>query len=287
MSKLIKFNDNLNIKDTIHHSFKPNSMFRTKVIAGHDLKKDKNGVSQLGEVLFEKENMTVLGGALFTLGKVFGVEPPITIDYLNTFMNIANDGVPINESFPKENVVCLFGIGIGGCGDSLTSVKDVKIYEREIFDMIPFRITDEPLLAEEQDKYWFRQLREDGKTAYYLKKFEAVPEIKVLWKDSENDEDGTEVENGVHNTTRTEPIESFVEIILNINKKDVREFFELNGNIEMSRVNSLGLFTGIQGTLADNSIDYKQVQLFSKLNFYNEMLNLAKDLTFIYRIYAS
>jgi len=39
--------------------------------------------------------------------------------------------------------------------------------------------------------------------------------------------------------------------------------------------------------LADNSIDYKQVQLFSKLNFYNEMLNLAKDLTFIYRIYAS
>lgn len=287
MSKPIIFNDNLIVKDKIQCSFKPTSMFKTKIMAGYDLKKDKNGISQLGEVLFETENMTVLGGALFTLAKVFGVEPPLNIESLNSIMNIANDGAPVTDKYSKENVVCLFGVGIGGCGDSLTSVKDVKFYEREIFDMVPFRITEEALTPEEREKYWFRHLREDGKTAYYLKKFDATPEIKVLWKDSEDGEDGTEVENGVHNTTRTEPIETFVEMVLTINKKDIREYFELNGNIEMARINSLGLFTGVRGTLEDGTTDYKEVKLFSKLNFYNEMLNLAKDLIFVYRIYTS
>jgi len=179
MNKPILLNDKLVLNDKIQCSFKPHSLFKTKIIAGHDLMKDKNGVSQLGEVLFEQENMTVLGGALFTLTKLFGVDSPLSIESLNSIMNIANDG-PVPDKFSKDNVVCLFGIGIGGCGDSLTSVKDVKFYEREIMDMIPLRVTEESLTAEEQEKYWFRQTRPDGKTAYYLKKFEAVPEIKVL-----------------------------------------------------------------------------------------------------------
>jgi len=286
MNKPILLNDKLVLNDKIQCSFKPHSLFKTKIIAGHDLMKDKNGVSQLGEVLFEQENMTVLGGALFTLTKLFGVDSPLSIGSLNSIMNIANDG-PVPDKFSKDNVVCLFGIGIGGCGDSLTSVKDVKFYEREIFDMIPFRITDQPLNAEEVQKYWFKKLREDGKTEYYLKTFESQPQIKVLWKDAEGDEDGTEVEAGVHNTNRTEPIETFVELILKINSKDVREYFELNGNIEQARINSIGLFTGIKGTLADGSQDYKQVKMFSKLNINNEMLTLAKDLVIIYRIYTS
>lgn len=286
-------NNNLHISDKLKNDdklafgFKPNSVFRTKIIGGYDLKENEKGINELGEVLFETENQTVLGGALFTLEKVFGVQSPLTVDYLNTIMNIANTGTPISEVYPKENVVCLFGVGTGGCGDSISSVLDVKFQEREIINMVPFRITDTPLLAEEQQQYWFKKLRSDGKTEYYLKKFETTPQIKVLWKDAEGDEDGTEVESGVHNTTRTEPIESFVELVLKVSKKDVREYFELNGNIEQTRINSIGLFTGILGTLGDGSQDYKQVKLFSKLNINNEMLTLAKDLTIIYRIYTS
>jgi hypothetical protein len=209
------------------------------------------------------------------------------VDYLNNIMGIATTGTPITDIYPKENTICLFGVGTGGCGDTVASVKDVKFYEREIFQMVPFRVTDVALSTLEADQYWFKKTQADGKVAYYLKKFEATPQIKVLWKDTEGDEDGTEVEPGVHNTERTEPIESFVEIILKINKKDIREYFELNGNIEQTRINSIGLFTGILGDLGNGEKDFKQVKMFSKLNINNEMLNLAKDLTIIYRIYTS
>ena len=74
---------------------------------------------------------------------------------------------------------------------------------------------------------------------------------------------------------------------LKINKNDIKEWFELNGNIEQTRINTLGLFTGVKSPLGDGTEDYKQVMLFSKLNFHNEMLVSSKELTIIYRIYTS
>jgi len=287
MSDILKLHDKINSNDTLSFEYKPSVLTRTRVIGGYVHFTDKNGISQLGEVLFDEENQIVLGGALFVLEKVFGVQSPLTVDYLNNVMGIANTGTPITDIYPKDNVVCLFGVGTGGCGDSINSVRDVKFYEREIFDMVPFRVTDIALSETDQQKYWFKKVLGNGKTAYYLKNFEASPQIKVLWKDAQGDEDGTEVEAGVHNTTRTEPIESFVEMILKVTKKDIREWFEMNGHIEQTRVNSIGLFTGVKGQLANMSTDYKQVKMFSKLNINNEMLTLSKDLTIIYRIYTS
>ena len=131
-------------------------------------------------------------------------------------------------------------------------------------------------------------MEKDNKTHYYLKTFEQQPVIKALWKDSDDqDEDGSEVEGGVHESTRTEPIETFVEMILKITKKDVRDYFELYGDIEQCRINSIGLFTGAKRNLSDGTTDYQQVKLFSKLNIPNEMLTLKKDLTIVYRIYTN
>lgn len=238
------------------------------------------------EVLFETENQIVLGGALFILEKIFNVPSPITVDYLNNIMGIAAEN-PIEEKYPKNTAVCLFGVGIGGCGDSSLSVVDVNFYEREIFDMVPFRVTDDELNDEDKEKYWFKRKENDGRMSYFLKKFEQDPTIKVLWKDGDEDEDGSEVSSGVHDTARTEPIETFAEMILKITKRDVREYFEINGDIETARINSIGLFTGIKQTLSDGTEDYKQVKLFSKLNIPNEMLVNNKDMTIIYRIYTS
>jgi hypothetical protein len=238
------------------------------------------------EVLFETENQIVLGGALFILEKIFNVPSPITVDYLNNIMGIAAEN-PIEEKYPKNTAVCLFGVGIGGCGDSSLSVVDVNFYEREIFDMVPFRVTDDELNDEDKEKYWFKRKENDGRVSYFLKKFEQNPTIKVLWKDGDEDEDGSEVSSGVHDTARTEPIETFAEMILKITKRDVREYFEINGDIETARINSIGLFTGIKQTLSDGTEDYKQVKLFSKLNIPNEMLVNNKDMTIIYRIYTS
>ncbi len=280
----LELNDNLKNRDEIvDRKIKPlrmekqDKVLRTQII----------GLDTLtGEKLWETENQIVLGGALFILEKCFNVEAPINVDYLNNIMGI-NAANPIDEIYPKETCVCLFGVGIGGCGDAFTSVADVKYHEREIFDMIPFRITDEEMTGADVDKYWLKRYEDDGKISYFLKSFEGPAEIKVLWRDGEEGEDGSEVSTGVHDTERTEPIETFVEMILKVNKKDCREFFEMNGNIESARINSIGLFTGILDVNEYDEVDYKQVKLFSKLNIPNEMLVLSKDITIVYRIFTS
>ena len=288
MSKdVLRLSDNLNPTDRLTDTPKKVTPMRIESEQGKVLKTKIIGLDSLtGEKLFEEENQIVLGGALFILEKVFNVEAPINVEYLNDIMGICVNN-PIDELYPKDTKVCLFGVGTGGCGDASRSVVDVKYYEREIFDMIPFRITDDEMLGSDANKYWFKRYEADGKISYFLKSFEYEPEIKVLWKDGEEGEDGSEVASGVHNTTRVEPIETFVEMILKINKKDCREFFEINGDIEAARVNSIGLFTGILSTNEKGEPEYKQVKLFSKLNIPNEMLVLSKDITIVYRIYTS
>lgn len=288
MSENIKFlKDSMSAFDTIDTSggapkviSKQQKPLRTKVTGYLG-----DNINPFDEKIFEEENQIVIGGALFILEKVFGVEPNLYVDYLNNIMGIATDDM--STDLYADTHVCLFGVGIGGCGDSIRSVKDVNFVEREIFEMVPFRITDEDLNPSEQKKYFFK-MEKDNKTHYYLKTFEQQPVIKALWKDSDDqDEDGSEVEGGVHESTRTEPIETFVEMILKINKKDVRDYFELYGDIEQCRINSIGLFTGAKRNLTDGTTDYQQVKLFSKLNIPNEMLTLKKDLTIVYRIYTN
>lgn len=288
MNENIKFlKDSMNAFDTIDTSggvpkviSKQQKPLRTKVTGYLG-----DNINPFDEKIFDEENQIVIGGALFILEKVFGVEPNLYVDYLNNIMGIATDGM--SNDLYADTHVCLFGVGVGGCGDSIRSVKDVNFVEREIFEMVPFRITDEDLNPSEQKKYFFK-MEKDNKTHYYLKTFEQQPVIKALWKDSDDqDEDGSEVEAGVHESTRTEPIETFVEMILKITKKDVRDYFELYGDIEQCRINSIGLFTGAKRNLSDGTTDYQQVKLFSKLNIPNEMLTLKKDLTIVYRIYTN
>lgn len=288
MNENIKFlKDSMSAFDTIDTSggtpkviSKQQKTLRTKVTGYLG-----DNINPFGEKLWDEENQIVIGGALFILEKVFGVEPNLYVDYLNNIMGIATDDM--STDLYADTHVCLFGVGIGGCGDSIRSVKDVNFVEREIFEMVPFRITDEDLNSSEQKKYFFK-MEKDNKTHYYLKTFEQQPVIKALWKDSDDqDEDGSEVEAGVHESTRTEPIETFVEMILKISKKDIRDYFELYGDIEQCRINSIGLFTGAKRNLPDGTTDYQQVKLFSKLNIPNEMLTLKKDLTIVYRIYTN
>ena len=287
----MKLSDKMRHNDGVQFSMKQPSPLRTKIVAGYDPYKDKNGVTQFGETVFEAENMIVLGGSLFTLEKVFGINSPLGIRDLRDIFKLPSTDTPITNN--KDTYICLFGVGIGGAGESMTDVKDVEYYEDTIIDMVPFRQTDVPLTAEEAAKYWFKKpitIDIDGgqidKIAYYLKRFETMPEIHVLWRDAEGDEDGSEVGENVHETpsTNTTPIETFIELTLKITKKDVREFFNDNGNVEATRINSIGLFTGVRNEGDD---DYQQVRLFSKLNINNEILVLSKDLTISYRIYTS
>lgn len=279
-SKVLNLTERINTKDT--HTLKmpvPKSQgrgYRTRVQI----------TNELGETLFT-ENSLMLSGSVYTLEKLFNVESSLQFADLNTIMGIANTGAPITEKYLKEHAVCLFGVGTGGAGDSITSVYDVDVKQRELQDMIPFRVTSDELSSSDREKYWFRETVEDGATAYYLKSFETKPVIRSLWKDGEGDEDGTAVESNVHESPRSDGVETFIELVLKINKNDCREYFERAGNTESTRINTIGLFAGVKAPLEDGvTMDYKQVRLFSSLNFNNEMLTSAKELTINYRIYT-
>lgn len=253
--------------------------------------------NEFGECIAEDEfhNETVLGGALTVLEKLWGVAAPLKIASINNLLGI-NDTVSLaDSSASNEDTVCLWGVGIGGSGDAFTAVKQVHFYERELGqnghtdEMIPFRVVSEPFSSTDPNssQYYMMHQRDDGYFEYFLKKFEIDPIIKILWKDGAEGEDGSEVGDDVHNTSRTDDIEAFVEMHCKVDVKDIREYFEHLGMTQMTRINSLGLFTGRYTKLDDGRYDYTNVKLFSKLNFNNEALLNAKTILYKYRVYVS
>jgi len=265
-------------------------VFHTKIIA--------EGFNEFGEKLFSKDlghNETVLGGAITVLEKLWNVNSTLKVASINNLLGI-NDIVPLPESSATaDDIVCLWGVGIGGSGDAFDSVRPVHFYERELGQngytdqMIPFRVVNEPFASTDAnfEKYYMMRKRDDEFYEYYLKRFEIDPVIKVLWKDGAEGEDGTEVSPDVYNTTRTDEIETFVEMHCMIDAKDIHEYFEHLGQTSMSRINSIGLFTGRRTELPNGTIDYTNVKLFSKLNFNNESLVNAKTILYKYRVYVS
>lgn len=253
--------------------------------------------NEFGECIAEDEfhNETVLGGALTVLEKLWGVAAPLKIASINNLLGI-NDTVSLaDSSATNEDTVCLWGVGIGGSGDAFTAVKQVHFYERELGqnghtdEMVPFRVVSEPFSSTDPNssQYYMMHQRDDGYFEYFLKKFEIDPIIKILWKDGAEGEDGSEVGDDVHNTSRTDDIEAFVEMHCKVDVKDIREYFEHLGMTQMTRINSLGLFTGRYTKLDDGRYDYTNVKLFSKLNFNNEALLNAKTILYKYRVYVS
>ena len=272
----------LNLQDRLHSH---DGALKTVIMAGYDLKTSKNGIHYLGEEIIERQhNRVVVGGAINMLKTIFGADTSLTVTSLNELMSIDNTGVPVNGA---SNTVCLFNIGIGGCGSSYADVQVTLDQANAVPSMIPFRIVSGPEKVD-QDKYWFKKsLNDSGKFAYYLKKFENNPTIHCLFKDGVGGEDGTEITGNPADYSRTEGVETFVELILEISNSDLREYFELYDNPDYPRFNTIGLCSGTLSTLSDGTQEYKNVHQFSVLNFSNEILHFDKALSIIYRVYLS
>lgn len=310
MGKCINLSDSIRTDDLL--SNRKSGLYRTKITAGYDPYIDsRNGVTKFGTPVFETENMIVLGGSLFTLEKVFNV------DYFDGVNNSIEDGLNVDKLFDfgsdhtlsdtsshpqKSNSVCLFGVSTDGAGESITDVKDVKYYERIMYEgasgssygLVPFKLlsSSERLTDEEQKKYWYRKdvsSAGTNKTAFYLKSFESTPEIFILYRDN-GDDDGSPVTSTPWAEAPGTPIETFIQLTLKITKDDVRQYFIDKSEIEKTRINSIALFSAIPASVTKNGVtydDYRNVRMFSRLNINNEMLTTNKDLTISYRIYTS
>lgn len=284
MQRFVDLNDKLGIKKDLIVG-KQNKTFRTQIDA----------FDGLGNVIFSrKQNNVVLGGSIYVLEKLLNVRAALQVESLNNIMGINNDAeaFTVVDTIPKEHFLCLWGIGIGGAGDTIGNVHPVNFYEREIgsngasTEMIPFRVVDEELTDTEKENYFFHKDLGEGKMAYYLKKFATDPVIKVLWNDGLDGEDGTEVTEDVYNTDKTTAIEVFAEITLFLSKKDGREYFDLLNELEKARINTIALCTGLKAEYESGKYDYQNVMMMTKLNFGNEMLE-NKEITFRYRIFTN
>lgn len=271
---------------------------RGRAIAGYDLRIDPvTGLSSLGEVIAEDDNVITVGGTLFALEKLFNVSADLNVAYLNDIYNVGTSGEFISEKYPKETCVCLWNAGIGGAGAAYTDTYPERQQFRELPGgsdaRLPFRIVDSYFTAgtEEYEKYWLSQPMEPtkfgNKIGYFAKTFSKKPTIKALWKDAGTGKDGSPVTDGVHESTKDTPIETFAEVVCTAEVEDFREYFELLGIPQHARFNTIGLCTGIRSTLEDMREEYKQVRQFSVLTFGNELLHMDKDLSIIYRVYSA
>lgn len=217
-------------------------------------------------------------------------------------------GDPDSKSIihPNGETVCLFGIGITGSATNTLTRPEVKYQEYSIQNslaieddkqltgvMIPFRFTPNQLSETDSIKYFGKTAPWTASTVdnigYYLKKFEGDATIKNFWKAASDDTESTNefVQSEYYprtNTTNSGTIETYLEMILKITTKDVKEWFEANDSIDHSRINTIALYTGRYNKLKG---DYENVRLFSKLTIPVENLSLTKDFDIIYRIYTS
>ena len=120
----IRLNDHLTSKHTIDQV---RNMF-TKGPHVKTFRTEITALNEFGEVLFtHEENETVLGGALTVLEKLAGVKASLKVASINSILGI-NDLVDIsNSSATDEDILCLWGVGIGGSGDAFGSRMNVKL----------------------------------------------------------------------------------------------------------------------------------------------------------------
>lgn len=281
--------------------------FRTEILAGYtdSFYRDARGRSQLGEqVIKPQKNKIVLGGMVYFLQQAFGVEPHLySVPTINEMYNIGTE--PYDEVV-ESSKICLFNVGLGGCGSSYADVNMVLDQQNVIDNMIPFRVVNEGANVSTINgggPYWLKKTNTTTvnnvsltKDWYYMKQFdtdsdtgEANVRIFSFWRDDEIGKDGTDVTNESldKGNSRTEGIETCAEIIMSITPTDLREYFEIYQDSSQARFNSIGLCSGTKCMFADGSYEYTNVRQNTVLNFSNEMLHFEKGLTIIYRIYLS
>ena len=316
MRKII-LNEQLKFEDTLGQH-KPGLWVKTEVVGGYgDYKFNPTGKSTIGEVVFREKNVVPIGGVSYAMQNLFGVKDEqidIPTLYSSNGIGKINSGEPI-ETYMTPNgeksvvyryghYVQLFGVGITGTAENDVTVYHPDYRENNIYlsrvnndgltitgTMLPFRYTPATLDSNDRKKYFGKKLDEEGITCYYLKRFEADPVIKHVWKTGEEIDHEELVSDADvwENSTGKNSVETFTEMHLVIDKSEIKEWFISLEQEDRTRINTIALFSGqfVAGDDASDYGDYRDVRLFSKLCMKPEYLDQNKDLHIIYRVYGS
>jgi len=259
---------------------------------GYYLRGEVFFTNELGELLFKKDNLILIGGKKFLLEKLFNITPNSNQQMtLNKLFDVnTNEPTLVGVGPRRESSVCLFGVGDGGSGMTFGDVYTPHGKEYNLYNMLPMRYVSKTSDLDSVDKFkYYMKVTNDTHYAYYLKRFETDPKLvlKVGQMDyvpSINDNNPISTVNEV---LEREDVESYVELRLKISASDIREFFIENDNLDRARFNELALYTGYQPEHNSNIwTDYLNVQCFSKLTFNNDPLDsVEKEVNILYRIH--
>lgn len=239
-----------------------------------------------GETIFrDLHNKVIVSGSAFTAAKHFNISPAALTPSYNNVLGLDNT---VNEAFGepgirREEQVFLFAVGTDGCGQIDSQVYEVD-YTKWIptESLVPFRyqLNTNDLTNLQREKYFGRKTMDSSnRIAYYFKAFENDPVFKQQYVD------GTPIDENIYLATRTDEVESYVELNLAVTKEDCRDFFKATTGMNDAKVNTISLLTAWQKEI-DGFIYYQDIRPLTKLNFPNEtLIDESKGLDIIYHIY--
>lgn len=272
VSDNVNMSDNLSMKVTTERMF--NQPKGTRIILkDHDT----------GETLSDTHNKILITGGQFTACKLYGLDSEVYLPSYNEEFNLENT-LDYETVQPKnEPIICLFCVGQGGCGTSVSDVYPVRYTERiEPDDMLPFRYVDEEhdINDDMRKQYFGRYVDNDGMIRYMFKAFDTEPQLHLRYLD------GTQITSDMYNIDSSQNAECFVETRLRITRQDFRDYFEQVTGWDNALINTISLLFAWYDDTIDDYIWYQQVVPFSKLNIPNEWLvDLGKAIDIIYRVY--
>lgn len=231
-------------------------------------------------------NKVILPGGSLILQKLFDIDDKTIIwPSYNEELGIPDEfdctGFPDYEQrIWNDQKVMLFCVGTNGCGTEGSQVFAVDYNSWITPDaIIPFRYVLSTNDITNREMYAGRTLVNDEYIAYYFKKFSAGPTLNQVYTD------GTQIGREVINNNSD--VESYVEMILTINKDECREFFVATTGIDECRFNSISLCYATKFMTEAGNETYKFIRPLTRLNIPNEyLIDATKGVNIIYHVYA-
>lgn len=234
-----------------------------------------------GEVHGVFENKVVITGSMLSACDIFGIPLPATLPSYNAEMELNNSHEPGTQ--PKNSpIVCLFCIDDSGCGAEQKDVFVANYIDRiDPKNIMPFRYVDHGTLGKDQREVYFgEKTLDNGKDAYYFKKFDTTPELHLRYTD------GTQINEQMYKVDTEQTAECFVESKLTVNRLDLRDYMEQVLGWDKARVSSISLCYAWYDDEIGDFRYYQDIFPYTKLNFSVEWLvDLTKAITFIYDVF--
>ena len=288
MEKVINLNDKITQEDQMLMNMIDFSQPKgTQVIVKDDL----------GNILWEGHNKTLIAGSQFIASTLWNIDPIVTLPNYNTELNI--DNVPHSSGDPSPTI-CLFCVGISGCGSQNSQVYPVTYTNRiPPTSLVPFRYekgTDVP--DEMRATYYGRKYIEGSspdldRYAYYYKAIESK-QLHMEYVD------GTEITSTVYSNPSTVKAITYMEAALTVSKSDCRDIFSsgdftptlADGSISPplsladARINTLSLLSAWYKTGTDGHLYYFDVQPVTQINFSNvNIVDSSTAISILYRTF--